>query len=275
MAWIDLGGEGRGRGHPGPGRARTPAAAALAARGRSPPPSGRARSPSPPTARARCSSRTATPPTSGSSTCARGRARAPDHRPRPDALLGGHRPAALARRHAGRLRRGRPRLARAAAGGPPRAASRPARRSGSPTHGSSSRSSATTPTRLAVVDIADPWPRRLAAPWRPRGARRRGRGRRLAGRHPRWPTCSPPRADLNRPEIRVVALDGGAVRALTGTPRMQDRAPAWSPDGAHPRVRLRALGLVGAAPRRGRRLGRAAAYRRRRRPRRARLAPGR
>ncbi len=41
-----------------------------------------------------------------------------------------------------------------------------------------------------------------------------------------------PRADLNRSEIRVADLATGAVRALTGTPRMQDRAPAWSPDGA-------------------------------------------
>ena len=30
----------------------------------------------------------------------------------------------------------------------------------------------------------------------------------------------------------MAALDGGEVRALTGTPRMHDRAPAWSPDGA-------------------------------------------
>ena len=41
-----------------------------------------------------------------------------------------------------------------------------------------------------------------------------------------------PRADLKRAEVRVVRLDGGAVRAVTGTPGMQDRAPAWSPDGA-------------------------------------------
>ena len=41
-----------------------------------------------------------------------------------------------------------------------------------------------------------------------------------------------PRDDLNRSEIRIAAVATGAVRAVTGTPRMQDRAPAWSPDGA-------------------------------------------
>ena len=83
-------------------------------------------------------------------------------------------------------------------------------------------------SRLAVVEVADPWPRRLAA----------------AADHgdESAPAVSPdrsevayvfaPRADLNRSEIRVAALATGAVRALTGTPRMHDRAPAWSPDGA-------------------------------------------
>jgi dipeptidyl aminopeptidase/acylaminoacyl peptidase len=83
-------------------------------------------------------------------------------------------------------------------------------------------------TRLAVVSVADPWPRPLAA---------------TADRGDEWtPAVSPdrsevayvfaPRADLNRSEIRVAALAGGAVHAVTGTPRMQDRAPAWSPDGS-------------------------------------------
>ncbi len=83
-------------------------------------------------------------------------------------------------------------------------------------------------TRLAVVDIADPWPRRLAA---------------AADHGDEWaPAVSPdrsevayvftPRADLNRSEIRVASLATGAVRALTGTDRIQDRQPAWSPDGS-------------------------------------------
>ncbi len=87
-------------------------------------------------------------------------------------------------------------------------------------------------SRLAVVDVTDPWPRRLAT----------AHGE-LETHGDEWDAAvSPdrsevayvfgPRADLNRSEIRVVALADGAVRAVTGTPRMQDRAPAWSPDGA-------------------------------------------
>jgi dipeptidyl aminopeptidase/acylaminoacyl peptidase len=86
-------------------------------------------------------------------------------------------------------------------------------------------------TRLAVVDVADPWPRRLATS------------------HPDLetfgdedePAVSPdgrevaytftPRDDLNRSEIRVASVDAGDVRALTGTPHMHDRGPAWSPEG--------------------------------------------
>ncbi len=81
-------------------------------------------------------------------------------------------------------------------------------------------------TRLAVVDIQDPWPRRLA-------------------HHDdlgdeEEPAVSPdrtkvafafsPRTDLNRSEIRVADVATGATVALTGTPGMHDRAPAWSPD---------------------------------------------
>jgi dipeptidyl aminopeptidase/acylaminoacyl peptidase len=84
-------------------------------------------------------------------------------------------------------------------------------------------------SRLAVVGIDDPWPRRLATDPDDHGDE--------------WAAAvSPdrtavayvftPRGDLNRSEIRVADVVTGAVRAVTGTPRMQDRAPAWSPDGA-------------------------------------------
>ena len=87
-------------------------------------------------------------------------------------------------------------------------------------------------TRLAVVDVADAWPRRLAV----------AHGDLDAVGDEGEPAVSPdgtevaytftPRADLNRTsEIRVAALDGGAVRAVTGTPDMHDNSPAWSPDG--------------------------------------------
>jgi dipeptidyl aminopeptidase/acylaminoacyl peptidase len=86
-------------------------------------------------------------------------------------------------------------------------------------------------TRLAVIAASDPWPRRLA-----------GGHRELEEYGDEdQATVSPdgtevayrftPRADLNRSEIRVALLETGAVRALTGTPRIHDRGAAWSPDG--------------------------------------------
>jgi hypothetical protein len=90
----------------------------------------------------------------------------------------------------------------------------------------------TRSTRLVVVDVADPFPRRLAVEHgelEPRGDEEA-------------PAVSPdrsevayvfrPRADLSRAEIRVVEVVTGRVRALPGTPGMRDGPPAWSPDGA-------------------------------------------
>lgn len=81
-------------------------------------------------------------------------------------------------------------------------------------------------SHLVVFDLANPWPQSIAhgdgdcgyaavAPDRTRVA------------FTFWP-----HADRNRSEIRVVDLESGVTRPLTGTERMQDRAPAWSPDGA-------------------------------------------
>jgi dipeptidyl aminopeptidase/acylaminoacyl peptidase len=87
-------------------------------------------------------------------------------------------------------------------------------------------------TRLAVVEIADAWPRRLAV----------GHGELETHGDEGGAAVSPagdevayvfyPRDDLNRSEIRVAALDNGQARALSGTPRVHDREPAWSPDGS-------------------------------------------
>ena len=86
-------------------------------------------------------------------------------------------------------------------------------------------------TRLAVVGVDDAWPRRLAT----------SHGELDSYGDEGEPAVSPdgsevaytfyPRGDLNRSEIRVASLDDGAVRALTGTPGMHDRAAAWSADG--------------------------------------------
>jgi dipeptidyl aminopeptidase/acylaminoacyl peptidase len=89
-----------------------------------------------------------------------------------------------------------------------------------------------TTTRLAVVDVDDPWPRRLAV----------SHGELDAHGDEGEAAPSPdgtevaytftPRADMNRSsEIRVAALEGGEVRRLTGTPDMHDGGPEWSPDG--------------------------------------------
>ena len=82
--------------------------------------------------------------------------------------------------------------------------------------------------RLAVVEVDDPWPRRLA-----HVDDKGDEGE---------PAVSPdgsevaftfwPREDLNRSEIRVADLATGAARAVTGTPHLQDRRPAWSPDSS-------------------------------------------
>ena len=74
-----------------------------------------------------------------------------------------------------------------------------------------------------------------------------------------------PRADLNRSEIRVAAIEGGEMRALTGTPRMHDREPAWSPDGSDRRLHLGAQRVLRAASGRPRRRGRASDHHLRRR----------
>ncbi len=89
-----------------------------------------------------------------------------------------------------------------------------------------------TTTRLAVVDVDDPWPRRLAVE----------HGELDSHGDEGEPVPSPDgtevaytfsaRADQQRSsEIRVAALEGGVVRRLTGVPDMHDRSPEWSPDG--------------------------------------------
>lgn len=86
-------------------------------------------------------------------------------------------------------------------------------------------------TRLAVIDTADPWPRRLAS--RHLDLVEHGDEGQAAVSPDATEVAYTftPRADLNRSEIRVASLKSGEVRALTGTPRMHDREPNWSPDG--------------------------------------------
>jgi dipeptidyl aminopeptidase/acylaminoacyl peptidase len=86
-------------------------------------------------------------------------------------------------------------------------------------------------TRLAIVGVGDPWPKRLAVGHD--GLDEHGDEGEAAVSPDRTAVAYTftPRADLNRSEIRVAAVADGTVRALTGTPRMHDNSPAWSPDG--------------------------------------------
>jgi dipeptidyl aminopeptidase/acylaminoacyl peptidase len=87
-------------------------------------------------------------------------------------------------------------------------------------------------TTLAVIDVADPWPRRLAAshgdldPHGDEGeAAPSPDGTEVA-------YTFTPRADQSRSsEIRVASVETGEVRRLTGVPDMHDGGPQWSPDG--------------------------------------------
>ena len=86
-------------------------------------------------------------------------------------------------------------------------------------------------TRLAVVDADDAWPRRLAVHHGELDAHGDEGEAAVSPDGTQVAYTFTPRADLNRSEIRVAAIDGGEVRSLTGTPRMHVASPAWSPDG--------------------------------------------
>jgi dipeptidyl aminopeptidase/acylaminoacyl peptidase len=87
-------------------------------------------------------------------------------------------------------------------------------------------------SRLALVDVDDPWPRRLATEHGELDARGEEWGADVSPDGSYVAYVFSPRADLNRTEIRVVVVTSGAVRALTGTASIHDRAPRFSPDGA-------------------------------------------
>ena len=87
-------------------------------------------------------------------------------------------------------------------------------------------------SRLAVIDLHDPWPRRLAVEHGDLEAHGDEGEAVVSPDGTEVAYTFTPRADLNRSEIRVASIETGEVRALTGTPRMHDREPAWSPDGA-------------------------------------------
>jgi dipeptidyl aminopeptidase/acylaminoacyl peptidase len=88
-------------------------------------------------------------------------------------------------------------------------------------------------TRLAVVGVDDAWPRRLAVEHGELDAHGDEGEAAVSPDGSEVAYTFTARADLSRSsEIRVAALDGGTVRAVSGTADMHDNAPAWSPDGA-------------------------------------------
>ncbi len=86
-------------------------------------------------------------------------------------------------------------------------------------------------SKLAIVSADDAWPQPLVRS--PGGLDERGDEGAAAvspdGSHVAY--SFHPRADLNRTEIRLVDVETGTVRALTGAPATHDREPVWSPDG--------------------------------------------
>jgi dipeptidyl aminopeptidase/acylaminoacyl peptidase len=86
-------------------------------------------------------------------------------------------------------------------------------------------------SRLAVVSVTDPWPHRLASSSADLDTVG-DEGEAALSPDGRLVAYSfGPRADLNRTEIRVVDVETGNARALTGTAATHDRGPVWSPDG--------------------------------------------
>ncbi len=95
-------------------------------------------------------------------------------------------------------------------------------------------------SRLAVLDIVDPWPRSLCGsephgPEAAAGSLERYGDEWGAAVSPDGTTVAfvfTPRLDLLRSEIRVTDVATGVTRALTGSARLADKSPAWSPDGS-------------------------------------------
>jgi dipeptidyl aminopeptidase/acylaminoacyl peptidase len=114
-------------------------------------------------------------------------------------------------------------------------------------------------SRLAVVEVDDPWPRRLAARHTEVHTLGEEWGAVVSPDGSRVAYTFSPRADLNRSEIRVAEVEGGEVRALSGSPSTHEHAPQWSPEGSLVAYASELSGwyelhLVGADGARGRQL---------------------
>ena len=87
-------------------------------------------------------------------------------------------------------------------------------------------------SRLAVVDVDDPWPRRLVREHGDLDPLGEEWGAEVSPDGSSVAYTFQPRADLNRSDIRVVSLASGETRALSGAASIHDRGARWSPDGS-------------------------------------------
>ena len=85
--------------------------------------------------------------------------------------------------------------------------------------------------RLAVVSVVEAWPQRLARVHGDLDAHGDEQGAIVSPDGSAVAYVFVPHSDYSRYEVRVVDVDDGAVRALTGTPGIRDYVLDWSPDG--------------------------------------------
>jgi dipeptidyl aminopeptidase/acylaminoacyl peptidase len=86
--------------------------------------------------------------------------------------------------------------------------------------------------RLALVSLDDPWPQPLVRSSGDLDERGDEGDARVSPDGAEVAFTFRPRADLNRTEIRVVTVETGEARALTGGDGVHDYEPAWAPDGS-------------------------------------------
>jgi dipeptidyl aminopeptidase/acylaminoacyl peptidase len=107
-------------------------------------------------------------------------------------------------------------------------------------------------TRLAVIDVDDPWPRRVTTAHGELDAHGDEGDADVSPDGTLVAYTFTPRADQNRSsEIRAASIETGEVRRLTGEPDMHAGGPRWSPGGesiayASERSGFYELHLVGA-----------------------------
>ncbi len=86
--------------------------------------------------------------------------------------------------------------------------------------------------RLALVSLDDTWPQQLVRSSGELDERGDEGDAAVSPDRKEVAFTFRPRTDLNRTEIRVVSLETGEARALTGAEGVHDHEPVWAPDGS-------------------------------------------